>query len=64
MAKSRVSGEIADLKTERVIGWYAFEALKVFVPRESRTEVKRGEWVTLAEGLEGSCSIQGGRVVL
>jgi len=34
IAKSSVSGDLEDLKTGKIIGRYAFESLKVFVPRD------------------------------
>ena len=49
IAKPGVSGEIADLKTEAIIGRYAFESLKVFIPRE-RMGASVNQ-VSLAEGL-------------
>lgn len=51
IAKPRVSGYIEDLKTDKVLGWYAFWALKVFVLREM--VVTDGGWVSLEEGLRG-----------
>ena len=61
IAKSGVSGDIEDLKTGRRVGRYAFEGLKVFVPREQnigeRSEEKDSldeakQWVALSEGLK------------
>ena len=72
IAKSGVSGNLEDFKTGKVIGRYAFEALKVFVPREGsigddcimKTEV----WVPWPEGLgdrpEGRGDNQGVRLGL
>lgn len=51
ISKSGVSGYIEDLKTGRVLGRYAFGALKVFVPREMI--VADGSWVSVEEGLRG-----------
>lgn len=36
IAKSGVSGDLEDIKTGKVIGRYAFQSLKVYVPREPR----------------------------
>ena len=36
ISKSGVSGDLEDLKTGKLIGRYAFESLKVFVPREEK----------------------------
>ena len=65
IARSGVSGEIADLKTDRIIGRYAFNALKVFVPREAGIELgKSKKWVTLVEGLGEGGIFRGGAVQL
>ena len=50
ISKSGVSGDLTDLKSGRLLGRYAFEALKVFVPRALESKDKT-EWVTLLEGL-------------
>ena len=58
VSKSGVSGDLQDLKTNKVIGRYnAFESLKVYVPREPQ-EGGIG-WVGLAEGLSGKKSGRG-----
>ena len=49
ISKSGVSGDLEDLKTGKFIGRYAFESLKVYVPREQRCQ--DSGWVTLAQGL-------------
>ena len=49
ISKAGVSGDVTDLKTDKVIGRYAFESLKVFIPREQ--QVEGGNWVGLVEGL-------------
>ena len=65
IARSGVSGEIADLKMDGIIGRYAFNALKVFVPREAEIELgKLKQWVTLVEGLGGGGIFRGGAVQL
>ena len=51
ISKSGVSGDLQDLKTGRIVGRYAFEALKVFVPREA--ELGPVGWISLLEGIEG-----------
>ena len=51
ISKSGVSGDLQDLKTGRIIGRYAFEALKVFVPRED--ELGPEGWISLLEGVGG-----------
>lgn len=54
ISKSGVSGDLTDLKSGKMIGRYAFESLKVFVPREQFLEATEG-WITLAEGLGDCC---------
>ena len=65
ISASGVSGDLTDLKTDRFVGRYAFESLKVFVSRdenkESRTE--KVAWVTLGEGLKDE-EVNNGAVVL
>lgn len=49
ISASGVSGDIVDLKTDNILGKYALDSLKVFVPKE---QMRMGpEWVSLAEGL-------------
>ena len=50
ISKSGVSGDLTDLKSGRVLGRYAFEALKVFVPRLLEGD-DHSEWVRMSEGL-------------
>lgn len=69
IAKQGVSGDLEDLKTGRFVGRYAFEALKVFVPREINVEGSEGQlagqrWVTLTEGLRHKPVVGRGAVVL
>ena len=52
ISKSGVSGYLQDLKTGSVVGRYAFESLKVFVPREEELPLD-GSWVSLCDGLSG-----------
>lgn len=60
VSQTGTAGEIEDLKTGKRLGRYAFNTLKVFVPRTDGLEiglVEEGvvagakEWVTFAEGL-------------
>ena len=62
ISKSGVSGNLEDLKTGKVIGRYAFESLKVYVPREQRC-LEDG-WVSLAEGLKAEDIYASGEVHL
>ena len=63
ISKSGVSSDLQDLKTGRIIGQYAFEALRVFVPRED--ELGPEGWITLSEGVGGvEVSRDGGGVLL
>ena len=62
ISQSGVSGELTDIKSGKMIGRYAFESLKVFVPREQSLE---GEgWITLSEGLGGQIRTHDGAVSL
>ena len=62
ISKSGVSGELTDIKSGKMIARYAFESLKVFVPREQSPE---GEgWLTLAEGLGDQIRTYDGAVSL
>lgn len=55
VAKPGVSGYLRDLKTQKVKGRYAFDALKVYVPRELREAQAVEVQVSLSEGLEPLC---------
>lgn len=50
ISKSGVSGDLQDLKTNRIIGRYAFQALKVYLPREDVMS-REVSWIGLDEGL-------------
>lgn len=54
-AKPGISGYLQDLKTERIKGKYAFDALKVYVPRESRTVNSVEERRSFGAMLDGCC---------
>ena len=62
ISKSGVSGELTDIKSGKMIGRYAFEALKVFVPRGQFPEAEG--WITLAEGLGDQIRTYDGAVSL
>ena len=65
IAKSGVSGDIQDLKTGRVIGRYAFESLKVFIPPEGgEYDRELGRRTSLAEGLRNEPVVGGMAVTL
>lgn len=50
LGRSRVSGDLRDLKSGLMIGRYALQALKVFIPREQKEEVAEADWLSLADG--------------
>ena len=59
ISKSGVSGDLEDLKTGKVIGRYAFESLKVYVPREQGCSELEGEWVSHVNGLKKEEYVRG-----
>ena len=61
-SKSGISGDLEDLETGKIIGRYAFESLKVYVPREQGCS--EGEWVSLVNGLEKEEYVRGKVVCL
>ena len=77
ISTSGVSGDLEDLKTGKVIGRYAFNSLKVFVPQEAgggdvlteggdvlTEEVGSVGWVPLRKGLGPVTPLQGNVIVL
>ena len=64
LSTSGTAGYLEDLKTGKVLGRYALDALKVFVPRESMSKaiIEEGAWVSLKQGLEKELLV-GGRAV-
>lgn len=55
VAKEGVSGFLQDLKTGKVKGKYAFDAMKTYVPREVKAVGLMERLVDLEEGLSKLC---------
>lgn len=70
ISASGVSGDLEDLKTGKVIGRYAFNSLKVFVPQESGGDdrllegVRSVGWISLQEGLGPVTPLRGDVIAL
>jgi len=58
-----VSGDLRDLKSGLIVRRYAYEALKVFVPQESKEEGVGAGLVSFAEGVVGLHVEAGSRLI-
>lgn len=61
ISRSGVSGDLTDLKSGRVVGRYAFESLKVFVPREQREETQDVGWLSMEAGIQRISCVPAGQ---